>query len=85
MSLFNKIDRAFGKPVDPKKKIGTFVIDKKAEVDSLKQYGKDFAVANETLRDWAKINGEDVSCLMDVIISLIYLIVKNNIRKFCTY
>ncbi|KAG4090308.1 hypothetical protein H8356DRAFT_1713736 [Neocallimastix lanati (nom. inval.)] len=70
MSLFNKIDRAFGKPVDPKKKLGTFVLDKKTEVESLKQYGKDFAVANDTLRDWAKINGEDVSCTMDAIAEL---------------
>lgn len=67
MSLFNKIDRAFGKPVDPKKKIGTFVVDKKTEVDSLKQYGKDFLVANDTLKDWGKINGDDVSCTIAAI------------------
>jgi len=67
MSLFNKIDRAFGKPVDPKKKIGTFVADKKTEVDSLKQYGKDFLVANDTLKDWGKINGDDVSCTIAAI------------------
>jgi len=67
MSLFNKIDRAFGKPIDPKKKIGTFVVDKKTEVDSLRQYGKDFLVANDTLKDWSKINGEDVSCSIEAI------------------
>jgi len=67
MSLFNKIDRAFGKPVDPKKKIGTFVTDKKTEVDSLRQYGKDFLVANDTLKDWGKINGDDVSCTISAI------------------
>eukprot|EP00833_Pecoramyces_ruminatium_P008226 jgi/Orpsp1_1/1182258/evm.model.c7180000080515.2 len=67
MSLFNKIDRAFGKPVDPKKKIGTVVLDKKTEVESLKQYGKDFSTANDTLKDWAKINGEDVSCSINTI------------------
>lgn len=32
------------KPVDPKKKIGTFVTDKKTEVESLRQYNKDFAI-----------------------------------------
>jgi len=67
MDLFNKIDRAFGKPVDPRKKIGTVVIDKKTEVESLRQYGKDFTTANDTLRDWAKINGEDVSCSINAI------------------
>jgi hypothetical protein len=48
-----------------KRKLVLLLLTKKAEVDSLKQYGKDFAVANETLRDLAKINGEDVSCSMD--------------------
>jgi len=70
MSLFNKLDRKFGKPVDPKKKIGTFVTDKKTEAESLRQFGKDYAIANDTLKDWAKINGEDVSCTIDAIAEL---------------
>jgi molybdopterin converting factor small subunit len=70
MSLFNKLDRKFGKPVDPKKKIGTFVTDKKTEVESLRQYNKDFAIANDTLKDWAKINGEDISCTIESIVEL---------------
>jgi len=70
MSLFNKIDRAFGKPADPKKKLGTFVSDKKTEVESLRQYRKDFTISNDTMKDWGKINGEDISCTIDAIAEL---------------
>lgn len=89
MSLFTKftsdVNRAFGIPLDPKKKITTLLTDQKAELESLRQYMKDSCTETETLKDWGKVNGSDVSCVLNYLgeIEVEMRKVLNNYIKAC--